>query len=461
MIILSGICPVPIVSPMRFTQGQNYQFFAALPAAGRVNTQLNLTLPARKGRFALQNADTKAGAGRKYREEKMVSKIRIIIPLIVLSIVSVFPSGLCAQASKSEKFIVVLDPGHGGNDPGTLGTRRTRTYEKHVVLSVALKLQDMLRDSLPDVRVILTRSTDRYPSFRERVDAANKNRADLFISIHCNATANGVAYGAETYVMATNKADANLEISKTENAPMLMEENYRDIYKGFDPNDLESNIGKNIEQFANVKHSIAFAALAQEGMHRIGGRKDLGVKQAVLYVTYATIVPAVLVELGFLSNRTEETFLHSENGQRLMALSLFDAIRKYKARFYDPLHAHADTDTPSPSNDSPSQLAAQVASGSEPSASAKDNTVRYCVQLTASPSKLDLKTNVLLKKFQGVSFYRENGMYKYIASGVPTYEQALRELSQARQKGAKDAFVVAFQGERKIDLKTARALSGE
>ena len=395
----------------------------------------------------------------------MVSEIKSCLLLSILAVACAVPSGLWAQTSKSEKFIVVLDPGHGGNDPGTLGTRRTRTYEKHVVLAVSLKLQDMLRDSLPDVQVILTRSSDRYPSFRERVDAANKNRADLFISIHCNATANGVAYGAETYVMATNKADANLEISKTENAPMLMEENYRDIYKGFDPNDLESNIGKNIEQFANVKHSIAFAALAQEGMHRVGGRKDLGVKQAVLYVTYATIVPAVLVELGFLSNRTEETFLHSENGQRLMARSLYEAIRTYKARFYDPLHTTAsagqDAEQPPVSGGIESVLAAQLASGAEPAPAAADASVQYCVQLTASPSALNVKTNTLLKKFSGVTFFRESGMYKYTTARVPTYARASADLADARKKGAKDAFIVAFSGQQKIDLKTARTLSGE
>lgn len=400
---------------------------------------------------------------RNIRRKRLSEILRVLAVLLGFCL-AYSPGQAFAQAGKNSEFVVVLDPGHGGNDPGTLGTRRTRTYEKHVVLSVALKIKQMLNDSLPDVRVILTRSTDRYPSFRERVDAANKNRADLFVSIHCNATANGVAYGAETYVMATNKADANLEISKTENAPMLMEENYRDIYKGFDPNDLESNIGKNIEQFANVKHSIAFATLAQQGMSRIGGRKDLGVKQAVLYVTYATIVPAVLVEIGFLSNRTEETFLHSEKGQTLMARSLYDAICKYKLRFYDPLHSPSreDADAPSPGGIEEA-IASQVAEAQNSPEQRDDAAprVQYCVQLTASPSPLSVRSNVLLKKFQGVSYFREKNMYKYTTARTDTYAQAQRDLADARKKGAKDAFVVAFRGEQKIDLAQARALSGE
>lgn len=379
------------------------------------------------------------------------------IGALLLLAAGFFPGQVHAQSPGEGKFIVVLDPGHGGKDPGTLGTRRTRIYEKHVVLAVAQKLRDMLQDSLPDVRVILTRDGDRYPSFKERVDAANKNRADLFVSIHCNAAGSSAACGAETYVMATNTSAANLEISKTENAPMLMEENYREVYRGFDPDDLESNIGKNIEQFANMKHSIAFAALAQEGMNRIGGRKDLGVKQAVLYVTYATIVPAVLVELGFLSNRTEESFLHSEHGQTLMARSLYDAIRKYKIRFYDVLEGNTSS-----ASSIESVMSAVLA---DPSSEGQDrdaaSAVQYCVQLTASPKALDVRTNVLLKKFRGVVYFRENGMYKYTTARVSRYAQAVEALADAREKGAKDAFIVAFRGDEKIDVARARSLSGE
>lgn len=378
------------------------------------------------------------------------------IGVLLLLAAGFFPDRTYAQSGDEGKFIVVLDPGHGGKDPGTLGTRRTRTYEKHVVLAVAQKLRDMLQDSLSDVRVILTRDGDRYPSFKERVDAANKNRADLFVSIHCNAAASSAACGAETYVMATNKSAANLEISKTENAPMLMEENYREVYRGFDPDDLESNIGKNIEQFANMKHSIAFAALAQEGMNRIGGRKDLGVKQAVLYVTYATIVPAVLVELGFLSNRTEESFLHSERGQTLMARSLYDAIRKYKIRFYDVLEGNTSS-----ASSIESVMSAVLSDPSEGQDQDAASAVQYCVQLTASPKALDMRTNVLLKKFRGVVYFRENGMYKYTTARVARYAQAVEALADAREKGAKDAFIVAFRGDEKIDVARARSLSGE
>lgn len=222
-----------------------------------------------------------------------------------------------------EKFTVVLDPGHGGHDAGTVGTGRRKIYEKHVVLKVALKLEKLLNENMDDVRVLLTRRTDVYPRFIDRVNTANKNDADIFISIHCNSVENVKrdgprVRGAETYVMATQKAAANLEISKKENAAMMLEENYRETYKNFDPSDLASNIGKSLEQFSTIKNSISLATMAQEGFEDTGSRKNLGVKQAVLYVTYATVVPAVLVELGFLSNPEEEDFLHSEKGQQQM-----------------------------------------------------------------------------------------------------------------------------------------------
>ena len=174
-----------------------------------------------------------------------------------------------------EKFTVVLDPGHGGHDAGTVGTGRRKIYEKHVVLKVALKLEKLLNENMDDVRVLLTRRTDVYPRFIDRVNTANKNDADIFISIHCNSVENVKrdgprVRGAETYVMATQKAAANLEISKKENAAMMLEENYRETYKNFDPSDLASNIGKSLEQFSTIKNSISLATMAQGGCEGTG-----------------------------------------------------------------------------------------------------------------------------------------------------------------------------------------------
>ena len=361
-----------------------------------------------------------------------------------------------AQAqNKGDKFIVVLDPGHGGEDPGALGTRRTKIYEKHIVLAVSQKIKKLFAENMPDVHVIMTRETDRKPDFIDRVNAANKNGAHLFVSIHCNSNASSSPYGAETFVMATSKAETNLEISRKENAPMLLEKNYKEVYKNFDPNDLESNIGRNIEQFANIRNSIAFATMAQEKMHSIGGRKDRGVKQAVLYVTSATIVPAVLVEIGFISNRAEEDFLHSAKGQDLMARSLYEAVRQYKERFYDPVHGPSAGQTGTQTSPSETSAAGQT------DTAASTAGVYYCVQLTSASSRLNVKTNALLKKFTGIDFFVEKGLYKYTTRHVDTYAQAQKDLSEAKRKGAKDAFIVAFRGDEKINVAQARQINGE
>lgn len=366
-----------------------------------------------------------------------------------------------------EKFTVVLDPGHGGHDAGTVGTGRRKIYEKHVVLKVALKLEKLLNENMDDVRVLLTRRTDVYPRFIDRVNTANKNDADIFISIHCNSVENVKrdgprVRGAETYVMATQKAAANLEISKKENAAMLLEENYKETYKNFDPSDLTSNIGKSLEQFSTIKNSISLATMAQEGFEDTGSRKNLGVKQAVLYVTYATVVPAVLVELGFLSNPEEEDFLHSEKGQQQMAQSLYEAISKYKVRFFDSRQHGPKDSAPA---DFDAIMAEQSASQNQATSTTADDKgsaeVYYCVQLISSPKAVSTRTEPTLRKFSGVEYYRENGMYKYTMPKTSTFAKAQQQLSQAKSKGAKTAFIVAFRNGKKIDTAAARKLTGE
>lgn len=369
-----------------------------------------------------------------------------------------------------EKFTVVLDPGHGGHDAGTVGTGRRKIYEKHVVLKVALKLEKLLNENMDDVRVLLTRRTDVYPRFIDRVNTANKNDADIFISIHCNSVENVKrdgprVRGAETYVMATQKAAANLEISKKENAAMMLEENYRETYKNFDPSDLASNIGKSLEQFSTIKNSISLATMAQEGFEDTGSRKNLGVKQAVLYVTYATVVPAVLVELGFLSNPEEEDFLHSEKGQQQMAQSLYEAISKYKVRFFDSRQhspkANAPVDFDAIMAEQTGNVNQTQPAGDKTSAGEHSGGVYYCVQLISSPKTVNVKTEPTLRKFQSVEYYRENGMYKYTMPKTSTFAKAQQQLSQAKSKGAKTAFIVAFRDGKKIDTAAARKLTGE
>lgn len=384
------------------------------------------------------------------------------IGVLLLLAAGFFPDRTYAQSGDEGKFIVVLDPGHGGKAAGTTGTGRYRqTTEKHIVLNVALEVRKLLESKASDIRVVMTRTRDTDVGLNQRSVIANKAKAHLFVSIHCNSLANvkrdgPKIWGAETYVMSLNKLDDNREIAQKENADILLEENYKEVYKGFDPSDPRATISIDLEQAKHLTGSIEMAKMVQKHLASTAGRKDKGVKQAGFWVICYNTMPSVLTEIGYLSNATEEAFLHSEKGQKQIAQALCDAILEYKARFYDA--TGGNTSSASSIESVMSSVLSDTSEGQDRDAA---SAVQYCVQLTASPKALDVRTNVLLKKFRGVEYFRENGMYKYTTARVARYAQAVEALADAREKGAKDAFIVAFRGDEKIDVARARSLSGE
>lgn len=384
------------------------------------------------------------------------------IGVLLLLAAGFFSGRAYAQSGDEGKFIVVLDPGHGGKAAGTTGTGRYRqTTEKHIVLNVALEVRKLLESKASDICVVMTRTRDTDVGLNQRSVIANKAKAHLFVSIHCNSLANvkrdgPKIWGAETYVMSLNKLDDNREIAQKENADILLEENYKEVYKGFDPSDPRATISIDLEQAKHLTGSIEMAKMVQKHLASTAGRKDKGVKQAGFWVICYNTMPSVLTEIGYLSNATEEAFLHSEKGQKQIAQALCDAILEYKARFYDA--TGGNTSSASSIESVMSSVLSDTSEGQDRDAA---SAVQYCVQLTASPKALDVRTNVLLKKFRGVEYFRENGMYKYTTARVARYAQAVEALADAREKGAKDAFIVAFRGDEKIDVARARSLSGE
>lgn len=222
---------------------------------------------------------------------------------------------------------VVLDAGHGGKDPGCLGKK---TSEKEVALDVVLKVGQMIKNSYPDVKVIYTRDSDEFIPLHERSAIANRNQADLFISVHCNGTDKKSVSGSETFVLGLHRVAHNLEVAKRENASILKEENYQQNYDGFDPNSDESHIALSMYQSAYLDQSIALATLIEGEFVDHAGRTSRGVKQAGFMVLKNATMPSVLVEAGFLTNAKEENFLITEDGKMRTATSIFNAFSKYK-----------------------------------------------------------------------------------------------------------------------------------
>ena len=232
-------------------------------------------------------------------------------------------------AQNSSKFKVVLDAGHGGKDPGAV---KNGVKEKDVVLDVVLKIGKILEKN-NEIEVVYTRKTDVFVELRERANIANKAKANLFISVHCNSVKSGNPIGAMTLVMGMSRTGTNLEIAKTENAVIFQETDYKTKYKGFDPNNPETLIGLKIIQEESLLQSIELATLIQNQFRDELNRKDKGVHQQPLWVLDATVMPGVLIELGFVSNPEEAKYLSSEEGKAELAQSIANSIITYKNTF--------------------------------------------------------------------------------------------------------------------------------
>ena len=232
-----------------------------------------------------------------------------------------------AFAPVAPELVVVLDAGHGGKDPGNLGTGRYIQTEKDVTLDVTLQVGAYIEEHLPEVKVLYTRKDDSFPALRDRVRMANEAQADLFISIHCDAFDGPGPKGASTYVMGMHKSEESLRVAMRENASMFKEEGYEQNYDGFDPNDPDTYIALSLRQNVNLDASLTLGAAIQTQFRERVGRRDRGVKQAGFYVISYTTMPSTLVELGFLTNPEEEDFLHSETGKSYLSSAIYRAFR--------------------------------------------------------------------------------------------------------------------------------------
>ena len=224
-------------------------------------------------------------------------------------------------------FTVVIDAGHGGHDTGAVGLKM-KVQEKDLNLTVAKQLAAKIQAKYPEVKVILTRDTDVFLPLQQRADIANKNHADLFISIHTNAAENRNACGAETFILGTERMEDNLDVAMRENAVVKLEED-QTVYQGFDPNSVESYILFELMQNQYMDNSLVFAELVQNQFVGTLQRANRGVRQAAFWVLLKSACPSVLVEMGFLSNAEEEKWLASADGKTGIVNGIFDAFEKF------------------------------------------------------------------------------------------------------------------------------------
>jgi N-acetylmuramoyl-L-alanine amidase len=252
--------------------------------------------------------------------------VKNIVTVSVLAIFFVLGSFIGTPRKAFRLRTVVIDAGHGGKDPGCNGRK---SQEAEVALKVALELGRQIEKNQPDVKVIFTRKTDTFVELIDRAGIANKNRADLFISIHCNSGPSN-AFGTETYCMGLHTSDGNLKVAKRENAVILNEENYKEKYNGFDPNSAQSHIMFSLYQSAYIENSLRFAQKVEHNFKHKVGRSSRGVKQAGLLVLWKSAMPSALIELGFLTNGNEEKYLNDKTSQSYMASGIYKAFKDYK-----------------------------------------------------------------------------------------------------------------------------------
>jgi len=342
--------------------------------------------------------------------------------------------------------VVVLDAGHGGKDPGNLGTGRYKTTEKHVALNVTKLVGKYIQEAFPDVKVVYTRDDDTFVELRERCEIANRNKADIFISVHCNANDNHAPHGSETYVMGLHKTEANMRVAQKENEAILLEDGHGLRYDGYDPNDPESMIALSLRQNAYLDHSLLFSALVQRQFKDRVGRPDRGVKQAGFLVISYTTMPAVLIELGFLTNDKEEEFLQSEQGQDYMASAIYRAFKQYKAQVEG-----VDVDmTPRPAEPDCTQVAMPVVTTVE--------GVRFKVQIVTASKRVPVKPSNF-NGLEGVEEHQGAGLFKYTVGNEPSLAGARELQARCRAKGYDGAFIVAFRDGERIDLQEAVKLA--
>ena len=399
-----------------------------------------------------------------------------ILYILICLWLLVSPSNVSSVWAKD--FVVVIDAGHGGHDPGAIGKI---SKEKNINLKVALKLGNLIKQNCNDVKVVYTRSKDVFIPLDRRAEIANNAKADLFISIHTNALANNrTAKGASTWTLGLAKSDANLEVAKRENSVILYEDDYKTRYAGFNPNSAESYIIFEFMQDKYMEQSVHLASLVQKQFRHHCKRVDRGVHQAGFLVLKASAMPSILVELGFISTPEEERYLNTEEGSSTLAKGIYRAFLSYKREHEIRLTGSSRTALPNDDEVTDTEVAQIDSTESENKkpqniprtdklvteaktqrpivveSTTNDSEITFKIQILTSSRPLS-KNDKRLKGLKDVDYYKENGLYKYTYGASSDYNKVLRTRRNTVTPLFKDAFIIAFHNGEKMNINEAIA----
>ena len=359
---------------------------------------------------------------------------------IVATIMLVFTLAVALAAKKG--FTLVIDAGHGGHDAGALGTF---SKEKNINLNVALAFGRLVENNCPGVNVIYTRKTDVFIPLHQRADIANRNKADLFISIHTNALPKGAkAMGLETYTLGMHRASDNFDVAKRENSVILIEKDYKQHYEGFDPSSSESYIMFEFLQDKNMAQSVELAKMVQKRTCAAAARPNKGVKQAGFLVLRETSMPSCLIELGFISTPSEEQFLNSDEGIANMGRGIYQAFCDYLAKY--------DKSFTVPFNPEVSETKEDNKEQPQPE-EVKDEAPVFKVQILTSNVKLKSGSRQL-KGRDDADFYKDGNIYKYTVGASTNYNEIYRLRKQLLDQFP-EAFIIAFKGGQRMNVQKA------
>ncbi|MDD2675792.1 MAG: N-acetylmuramoyl-L-alanine amidase [Flavobacterium sp.] len=386
---------------------------------------------------------------------KILKQIKIVLILLFLfSAVNIFPQS-------NTKFIVILDAGHGGKDPGN---SYHGFVEKEIALKTTLKLEKLLEKE-GGIQVIHTRKSDVFIELKDRPKKANSLDANLFISIHCNSVKNPFPFGTETFVMGLARSKGNLEIAKQENSVILLEKDYKQTYKGFDPKNPETLIGLKILQEDYLDRSINLASKIENNFKNKVHRKSRGIKQTPLWVLDAAYMPSVLIELGFLSNTEEGIFLNSNVGQNKMAQAIATAIIAYKKEYFGTQSDNTYNDNSSKKitensaknnlKRTKSKLNIEKSVSQKSETKTQNSEVVFKVQFAAGNKNIKLSPSNF-KGLKNVSVRTNNdSFYKYAYGATTDYNVAKQNLKEVKSKGYSSAYIIAFRNGKNISVEEA------